>query len=71
MDDHGYTSFLVRLWPATADHAGAWSGEIEHIQSGECRSFATLEAALAWLRAALEAPQPPAAPDQPAPPRNH
>lgn len=41
-----YASFLVRLWystgPAPEGPQGDWQGEVEHIQSGERRSFASV-----------------------------
>lgn len=34
LDDPTYRSFLVRLWHVAGTPDGAWSGEVEHIQSG-------------------------------------
>jgi hypothetical protein len=51
MDPAIYNSFLVRLWRARpADHD--WRGEIEHIQSGACWDFDSLEAVLRFLERA-------------------
>lgn len=65
MDEVSYASFLVRLWHPADSNTGAWCGEIEHIQSGECRTFATLDAALLLLRQALEPSYPPTTFDLP------
>lgn len=58
MHDKSYISFLLRVWQPDDAPIGVWRGEIEHIQSGECRSFATLDAALGWLREAIERSHP-------------
>jgi hypothetical protein len=53
MDHVIYTSFLVRLWRADMADDG-WHGQIEHIQSGMCREFDSLEAVLHFLHCATE-----------------
>ena len=49
-----YHSFLVRLWREPdvkwAALASDWQSEIEHIQSGQRWSFATLDEMLDFLR---------------------
>lgn len=68
-----YSSFLVRLWREhSEEHAESdWSGEVEHIQSGWCWNFATLDELLDVLRQIGESrssSQPtiqPAQPDEP------
>ena len=49
-----YASFLVRLWcescPEQAGLSNGWRGEVQHIQSGRCRSFDSLEDVLDFLR---------------------
>jgi hypothetical protein len=49
-----YASFLVRLWRKSetdaANGTGDWQGEVEHIQSNQCRTFATLDELLSILR---------------------
>jgi len=49
-----YHSFLVRLWrePDVEQPAPAfdWQSEIEHIQSGQRWTFATLDETLGFLR---------------------
>jgi hypothetical protein len=49
-----YASFLIRLWrevgaeqPSTAPD---WRSEVEHIQTGDCWQFETLEELLNFLR---------------------
>lgn len=54
MGPDGYMSFVVRLW---CDAAGEWRGEVEHIQSGQRWSFASLAHTLDFLRLAASAPQ--------------
>ena len=50
----GYMSFVVRLW---CDPAGSeWRGEVEHIQSGNRWSFASLAHLLDFLRLATDTP---------------
>ena len=53
MGPDGYMSFVVRLW---CDAAGEWRGEVEHIQSGNRWSFASLAHTLDFLRLAASAP---------------
>lgn len=49
-----YRSFLIRVWsePQVGFPAAQanWQGEVEHIQSGERWTFATMDALLAFLR---------------------
>ena len=48
-----YTSYLVRLWqePLAAEpHASIWCVEVEHIQSGACRRFRTLDELQQYLQ---------------------
>lgn len=49
-----YLSYLIRLWregETTSDAPAAeWQGEVEHIQSGEKWSFASLSEVLAFLK---------------------
>ncbi len=53
-----YASFLIRL-ASTRDTAapavGEWQGEVQHIQSGQRWTFATLEELLTFLRLHTEA----------------
>ncbi|MBI3979647.1 MAG: hypothetical protein HY331_15815 [Chloroflexi bacterium] len=47
-----YASYFIRLWrDQTLDRE--WTVQIEHIQSGEQRYFASLEDLFAFLRAQL------------------
>lgn len=50
----GYISFLVRLWRQPRrqpqELAAAWQGEVEHIQTGRCSTFDTLDELLDFLR---------------------
>lgn len=67
MDYPGYRSFLVRLWcEVSADGDEQWCSEVEHIQSGSTERFASIDALLAFLRAAAtrdeHAPGAPATP---------
>jgi hypothetical protein len=46
-------SFLIRLWRDLDPQPTVlpdWQAEVEHIQSGEKRSFTTLESTLDFLR---------------------
>ncbi|MCR4406568.1 MAG: hypothetical protein NUW24_06565 [Anaerolineae bacterium] len=49
-----YASFLIRLWceqnPQQVGPTADWCGEIEHIQTGECWTFSTLDELLDFLR---------------------
>ncbi|MBN1249301.1 MAG: hypothetical protein JXC32_16700 [Anaerolineae bacterium] len=51
-----YASYLIRLWREVDQDPsvvrGSWHSEIEHIQTGEHRSFDTLEELLSFLRQA-------------------
>lgn len=51
MEPAEYRSFLVRLW-CEIDNDGTqrWCGEVEHIQSGRTRSFASLATLLLLLQ---------------------
>ena len=55
-----YTSFLVRLWcepdQEQPEAVANWQGEVEHIQSGQRRTFDTLDEALGFLRRQTVAP---------------
>lgn len=55
-----YASFLIRLWRETNVDQSAlpaeWRGEAEHIQTGECWTFDTLDELLGFLRKQIEAP---------------
>lgn len=57
-----YASFLVRLWregdPERGIPAADWQGEVQHIQTGQRCSFATLEELLGFLRQATEEGKP-------------
>ena len=53
MEPDGYMSFVVRLW--REEPCGVWRSEVEHIQSGDRYSFASLGFALDFLRHAGEA----------------
>jgi hypothetical protein len=67
LEPPGYRSFLVRLWCEPGGEGdGRWRGEAEHIQSGRSWRFASLEALLALLRAAIRAPEAGAPPEAPA-----
>jgi len=51
-----YLSFVLRVW-RERDHkspdrfVGEWQAEVEHIQTGERRSFGTIDAVVDFLRA--------------------
>ncbi|MFW6136165.1 MAG: hypothetical protein ACOC7N_05030 [Chloroflexota bacterium] len=53
-----YASFLVRLWRQVGgeplDSPLDWHSEVEHIQTGECWSFQTLEELFDFLRCEAE-----------------
>lgn len=53
-----YTSFLIRLWrelnPDLHALPAEWQGEAEHIQSGQCWTFGTLDELLGFLRRQTE-----------------
>ncbi len=60
-----YASFLIRvwreeplLWPLPLEGGGReafeWQGEVEHIQSGRCWTFGSLDEVLAFLRLLAE-----------------
>lgn len=64
-----YTSFLIRLWrevtpppSPSPERRGArrgvsdWRGEAEHIQTGACWTFDTLDELLDFLRKQIETP---------------
>jgi len=55
-----YTSYLIRLWrelnPDPRVLPAEWRGEVEHIQSGQCWSFSTLDELLGFLRRQAEDP---------------
>lgn len=56
-DDITYASFLIRLWSTTSREprqAGEWLGEMQHIQSGQRQTFATLTELLVLLQRDLE-----------------
>jgi hypothetical protein len=56
-----YISFLVRLWQEAGQGRLVpprdWQGEIECIQTGQRRTFATLEELLGFLRRLGEQPE--------------
>ena len=53
METTGYMSFLVRLWPArAADGSAGCVAEVEHIQTGNCWTFASASDAWEFLCAA-------------------
>ena len=56
-----YASFLIRLWRQTGlDVAGNrfdWQSEVEHIQSGQTWTFASLEALMAFGRQQIDHPE--------------
>jgi hypothetical protein len=49
-----YHAYLVRLW-RDGDQA-PWRASLTHVSSGECRHFADLPAAWAFLEAGLASP---------------
>ena len=53
-----YTSFLIRLWREVNPNPRAlpaeWPDEVEHIQSGQCWTFGTLDELLGFLRRQTE-----------------
>ena len=56
-NDITYASFLIRLWSTTTrepPQAGEWQGEMQHIQSGQRQTFATLTELLVMLQRDLE-----------------
>jgi hypothetical protein len=59
MQPEDYSSFLVRLWrePAYSGQPSTCHGEIEHIQSGICWRFTSLELLLTFLQQAAIAPE--------------
>ena len=59
MQAEDYVSFLVRLWrdQPSNDRPGNWCGEIECVQTGTRWSFSTRGELLAFLHAAVIAPQ--------------
>ena len=55
MHDPNYMSFLLRLsCSSDGSQPTGWRAEIEHIQSGNCHNFDTLDEAILWLYASLE-----------------
>lgn len=62
-----YASFLIRLWreaPPPLELRGTeggreespdWQGEVEHIQTGECWTFGTLDELLDFLHQQVKA----------------
>ena len=52
--DIEYASFLIRLWreagTATTALLTDWCSEVEHIQTGQCWTFGTLEELMDFLR---------------------
>jgi hypothetical protein len=65
-----YCSFLVRCWRL---HRGERRIEVQHIQSGHRRPFASIQAAIEWISACCaesvdeqtKPPERPKRPDQP------
>jgi hypothetical protein len=56
--------FLVRVWAAPdAEHAGGWSGKLQHVVSGESHAFQDWASLVTLLQAML-----PTAADTPARP---
>jgi hypothetical protein len=53
MEPDDYLSFVLRLW--REEPCGLWRSEVEHIQSGNRYSFASLAYALDFLRRAGDA----------------
>lgn len=56
-NDITYASFLIRLWSTTSREprqASEWQGEIQHLQSGQRQTFATLTELLVLLQRDLE-----------------
>jgi hypothetical protein len=49
-----YASLLIRLWregnPERASTSINWHSEVEHLQTGDCWSFQTLDELLGFLR---------------------
>lgn len=54
MELDSYMSFVVRLWCEPPENT--WRGEVEHIQSGNRWSFASLAHLLDFLHLAAEQP---------------
>ena len=46
----GYQSYLLRLWRANSGGQPVWRLSLESVQTGTCRSFATLEQLCAFLK---------------------
>lgn len=56
-----YAAYLVRLWRREQDGGWLWCAALEEVHSGERRTFASLQALIAFLVAACpEQPVPPA-----------
>lgn len=55
-----YASFLVRLWReqpvSQSESVPDWQSEVEHIQTGHCWTFETLDELLGFLRRRAEDP---------------
>lgn len=53
-----YASLLIRLWrhesAEGAASAGEWQSEVEHIQTGQCWTFESLNNLLTFLREEAE-----------------
>lgn len=45
-----YLSYLLRLWRTGSKDATAWRSALEDVQTGERRTFANLDALIAYLR---------------------
>ena len=46
----GYQSYLLRLWRANSGGKLVWRLSLESVQTGTCRSFATLDQLCAFLK---------------------
>lgn len=57
-EESDYASYLLRLWRAEEGGRRVWRASLERVQGGEQRSFAGLEALIAFLQARFGTPGP-------------